>query len=195
MSDFLVFVETGLRHVLDVRGYDHILFLIALTLPYSLADWKKLLVQVSIFTLGHSVSLMLAGFGLISAPISFVEFLIPVTIIATAIYRIAKPSDAANSLTSWITLGFGFIHGLGFSNYFNAILMGSPSDKVVPLVSFALGIELAQLVIVAVLLTLEFASRKGFKCNRRDFNIVAASMVIGIALPILADTASELIKN
>lgn len=195
MSDFAVFLETGLRHVLDVQGYDHILFLIALTLPYSVQNWKQLLVQISIFTLGHTVSLMLAGFGIISVPISLVEFLIPITIIATALYRISKPSDTENFNSAWITLAFGFIHGLGFSNYFNAILAGSPSEKVVPLLSFALGIEIAQIIIVAVLLFIEFGIKKGFKCDRRDFNIVVASIVIGTTIPILINTTLELINN
>lgn len=193
MSDFTVFFQTGLRHVLDIEGYDHILFLIVLSLPYGLRDWKRLLLQVTVFTIGHTASLMLSAFGLVSVPAEMVEFLIPVTILCTAIYRLTKPKGEKNDKLWWITLAFGIIHGLGFSNYFNAILTGDVSEKMIPLFSFALGIEFAQIVVVTVLLGCEWITTRVLGCQRRDFNLVAAAIVVGITLPIMYEKASEFI--
>ncbi|RYZ25036.1 MAG: HupE/UreJ family protein [Chitinophagaceae bacterium] len=195
MSDFWVFFQTGLSHVLDWNGYDHILFLIALSLPYGIRDWKRLVVQVSVFTVGHTFSLALSAFELVSAPAELIEFLIPVTIIATGAYRIARPSPRENDHLWWITLVFGIVHGLGFSNYFNAILSGTAQDKLLPLTAFAAGIELAQLVVVTLLLCVRRIAEKTFNFSMRDFNMVAAALVVGVALPILLETTLELINN
>lgn len=189
MSDFELYLTTGLRHVLDPSAYDHVLFLIALTVPYAFKDYKRLLVLVSVFTAGHTVALFLSVFGILSVKASLVEFLIPVTILITAFYNLftagKTPKDKTVSFAVIVTLFFGLIHGLGFSNYFKSILPGNPSDKVIPLLEFALGIEIAQLIIVLFVLLISYVLQHFFRFSKRDFALVFSAFVIGVALPML----------
>lgn len=189
MSDFWVFFNLGLHHVLDVKAYDHILFLMVLTVPYLFKDWKRLLVLISLFTLGHTLSLFLAVYNIITVKTVFVEFLIPITILITGIYNLftAGKSSKNGNLTfiGIVTVFFGIIHGLGFSNYINSLLFGEAIDKVGPLLKFALGIETAQLIIVLVVLVLSFAFQTVLKFNRRDFTLILSSFVIGVVVPMI----------
>lgn len=196
MSEFLVFFQTGLHHVLDINGYDHVLFLAALALPYKFKDWKALLLLISIFTLGHTVSLILSAMNWVRIPAEIIEFLIPTTIIITALLRLAKPASVTESKnlpwTTFVTLFFGLIHGFGFSNYFNEILGSEISDKIIPLFGFAIGIEAAQIVVVLALLLLAYFFQVIIKCSRRDFNLATAGIIAGLALPILYETSQSL---
>ena len=189
MSEFWIYLEIGLRHVLDINAYDHVLFLIALTVPYSFKDWKRVLLLVSIFTLGHTLALLLSVFGVIVIKPEFVEFLIPITILITALYNIFTAGKTAKSdnisITGIITLFFGIIHGLGFSNYFKSILSGNPSDKVIPLLEFALGIELAQIIVVLVVLLISYILQTFFRFSKRDFALVFSAFVAGVVVPMI----------
>lgn len=191
MSDFWIFFKVGLNHVLDIHGYDHLLFLIALTVPYIAKDWKKILILVSFFTLGHSLSLLLSAFNVISVKTIFVELLIPFTILITALFNIIMAGKSAKNgnitFLASITVFFGIIHGLGFSNYFNSILPGKPVDKLAPLCEFALGIESAQIIVVLSVLILGFISQTLFRFNKRDFTLIMSSFVIGVIVPILIE--------
>ena len=156
ISTFTVYLRLGFEHLLDLQGYDHILFLAVLCAAYSLARWRELLVLVTAFTIGHSVSLMVATLRLVRVDTGLVEFLIPVTIVATAVtsldgLRRQDPSGhrvAARPLHYALALIFGVIHGLGFSNLLRLVLGGERS-LLVPLLSFNIGLELAQIVVVA----------------------------------------------
>lgn len=197
MSEFWIYVKIGLHHVLDIEGYDHILFLIALTVPYAFKDWKRILLLVSIFTIGHTLALILSVFGVIIIKAELVEFLIPVTILLTALYNLfaagkAGKKDSINVI-GFITLFFGVIHGLGFSNYFKSLLSGSASDKIAPLLEFALGIEIAQVVVVLVVLLIWFILQHFARFSKRDFTLVASAFVIGVVVPMLL--GSDLWKN
>lgn len=191
MSDFWIFFKVGLNHVLDIHGYDHLLFLIALTVPYVAKEWKKVLILVSFFTLGHTLSLLLSVFNLLSVKAVFVEFLIPITILITALFNlitIGKSSKNGNiTFLASITVFFGIIHGLGFSNYFNSILPGRPLDKLASLLEFALGIESAQIIVVIAVLILAFISQTLFRFNKRDFILIFSSFVIGVIVPLLIE--------
>lgn len=191
MSDFLIYLEIGLHHVLDIRGYDHILFLIALTVPFAFKDWKRVLLLVSIFTIGHTLALILSVFGVIMIKETLVEFLIPITILVTAAYNLftvgKKAKKESINIVGFITLFFGIIHGLGFSNYFKAILSGNPSDKVAPLFEFAIGIELAQLIVVLVILLISFIMHHFVRFSKRDFTMVVSAFVIGMVVPMLIE--------
>ena len=192
MSEFLIYVKIGLHHVLDIKGYDHILFLIALTVPYVFKDWKRILFLVSIFTIGHTLALLLSVFGVIMIKAALVEFLIPVTILIAAVYNLftaGKPAkkDGINAI-GFITLFFGIIHGLGFSNYFKSILSGSASDKIAPLLEFALGIEIAQIIVVLFVLLLSFLLQHFARFSKRDFTLVASAFVIGVVVPMLLES-------
>jgi hypothetical protein len=189
MSEFQIYLETGLRHVLNIHAYDHVLFLMALTIPYAFKDWKRILLLVSIFTVGHTLALLLSVFGIVMIKASLVEFLIPLTILSTAAYDLFTSGKAAKhdniGVISFITLFFGIIHGLGFSNYFKSILPGSASDKLVPLLEFALGIELAQITVVIAVLMISYMVITFFRLSKRDFTIALSAFVIGVVVPLL----------
>ncbi len=192
MSEFMLYVKLGLYHVLDINAYDHVLFLIALVVPYHFKDWKKVVTLVSVFTLGHTVALLLALYKIIRIDVDFVEFLIPITILSTAVYNLFNAGKGgANSgitVTAFITLFFGIIHGLGFSNYFNSILAGSPTDKLLPLLEFALGIELAQLAVVLAVLILSFLIQYFAKNSKKNWILITSSIIIGIVVPMLIES-------
>ncbi|WP_298221390.1 HupE/UreJ family protein [Flavobacterium sp.] len=189
MSDFWIYVEIGLKHVLNIKSYDHVLFLMALTVPHTFKDWKKILLLVTVFTIGHTLALLLSVFQIVMIKPQLVEFLIPVTILSTAVFNFfsmgkTSKKEIVNSVVL-ITLFFGVIHGLGFSNYFKSILPGNPSDKVMPLLEFALGIEGAQMIVVIVMLLFSYCVQTFFRFSKRDFTIVASAFIIGVAVPMI----------
>ncbi|WP_313804823.1 HupE/UreJ family protein [Flavobacterium sp.] len=192
MSEFLTYFNIGLRHVLDINAYDHVLFLIALVTPYAFKDWKRVLILVSLFTLGHTLSLMLSVYGIVMIKASLIEFLIPITILVTALFHLftAGKSGKNESITfvALVTLFFGIIHGLGFSNYFKAILPGDASDKMVPLLEFALGIEVAQIIVVLIVLILSYIVQTFFRFSKRDWTLVISAFVIGVVLPMILES-------
>ena len=189
MSEFWLYFNIGLKHVLDIDGYDHVLFLIALTVPYAFKDWKRVLILVSIFTLGHTLALLLSVFEVVIIKANLVEFLIPITILITALFHLitAGKSGKKESITfvAFVTLFFGIIHGLGFSNYFKSILPGSSSDKLIPLLEFALGIEVAQIIVVLIVLLLSYIVQTFFRFSKRDWTLVMSAFVIGVVLPMI----------
>lgn len=191
MSEFWIYLQIGLRHVLDIKGYDHVLFLIALTVPYAFKDWKRILLLVTIFTIGHTLALILSVFNIVMIKASWVEFLIPVTILITALFNLFSAGKSAKSdninVTGFVTLFFGIIHGLGFSNYFKSILDGSPSDKLLPLLEFALGIELAQIIVVLVVLMISFVFQNFLRFSKRDFTLVFSAFVVGVVVPMIIE--------
>jgi len=188
MEDFILYLKIGLFHVLDFRAYDHILFLIVLTVFYSFRNWKNLIWLVTAFTIGHTISLSLSAFNIINVKMSVIEFLIPLTILITAIYNIItiKKSRKSIYLTAFFALIFGLIHGFGFSNYFQ-ILMDDTEDKLLPLIEFAIGIEIAQLILVICIVLLSYVVINLFKQSKRDWILVVSSVVIGIVIPMLIE--------
>jgi hypothetical protein len=191
MPDFWIFFKVGLDHVLSLNAYDHLLFISVLVAPYIFKDWKKLLVLVSFFTLGHTLSLFLSVFKIITAQVPLVEVLILCTILIGAVFNLFVSSKGTNkggiTFISGVTLLFGIIHGLGFSNYFNSLLPGSAADKFVPLLEFALGIESAQIIVVVVVLILSFIAQTLLRFNKRDFTLILSSFAIGVVVPLLLD--------
>jgi len=189
MSELWIYLQIGLKHVLDFKGYDHMLFLAALVVPYTFKDWKKLLVLVSVFTLGHTVALMLSVYKILTIKTEIIEFLIPVTIFITAIYGLFTAGKADKlekaGATVLITAFFGVIHGHGFANYFNAILAGEPNDKLLPLLEFALGIECAQIIVVLIVLILAYIAQNFFRFSKRDWALVMSAFVAGVILPMI----------
>ncbi|MCM0665896.1 MULTISPECIES: HupE/UreJ family protein [Flavobacterium] len=192
MSQFWIYFQIGLKHVLDINAYDHVLFLIALTVPYLFKDWKKIFLLVSIFTIGHTLALVLSVYGIIAIKVDVVEFLIPITILVTALYHLftagkTSKNDGVN-LVFFITLFFGIIHGLGFSNYFKTILGGSATSKLLPLGEFALGIEAAQLVVVFVVLVISYIVQTVFRFSKRDWALVMSAFIIGVVIPMIIES-------
>lgn len=196
MNDFLFYLQLGFSHVLDIQAYDHVLFLIVLVVSSSFKQWKNLLWLVSIFTVGHSVSLALSAYKIISVNSELVEFLIPLTIFITATKNIFSPiQSGGNTKLLWFfSFCFGWIHGLGFSSYFKMIIAGSES-KLIELLEFSLGIELAQIAIVfGILLPYLFLSPL-FKISKRDWILVVSSIVIGITIPMLLERYEPFVKQ
>lgn len=191
MSQFWLYFQLGLNHVLDWQAYDHVLFLVVLVASYSFIAWKRVLWLVTLFTLGHTLALFLSVYQIVRVATDYVEFLIPITILATAIFDIAnagkKPRNNNFSVLYFTTIFFGLIHGLGFSSYFKMIAAGS--DEIFwPLVEFALGIEVAQIIVVLGVMILAFIFQNILNISKRDWILVTSSIVIGIILPILQET-------
>lgn len=183
MQVFSIFFELGWQHILDWQGYDHILFVAALCGVYMIYDWKKILILVTAFTIGHSFSLALSVLNFILMPSTAVEFLIPITIMATALINIffKKVSQGKFNPIYVLALVFGIIHGLGFSNYLKSLL-GKSSSVIAELLAFNLGLEFGQIIIVFSVLIISFVTINQFKVQKRDWNLFLSSAIFGIAL-------------
>ena len=192
MSIFETYFYTGMDHILDYKvGYDHILFIVALCVLYQMRDWKQVLVLVTSFTIGHSITLALATLNLIAVNYDLIEFLIPVTIFITAVSNIFKKSDDTYSgravqINYLFAGGFGLIHGLGFSNLLRSLL-GRNESIITQLLAFNLGLEVGQIIIVAIILVISFILVDLFGVSRRDWRIVISSAVAGMALLLIKD--------
>jgi hypothetical protein len=186
MSDFWLYLKLGLTHVLDWQAYDHIVFLIVLVAAYNFSNWKRIFILVSLFTIGHTASLLLANYSVVTVSSKWIEFLIPVTILVAAVYNLFTSGKINRSgkvgLFYVITVFFGLIHGLGFATYYKMITGG---NDILPLFEFALGIEFAQLIIVAIVLISSFIFQSIFRFNKRDWVLVVSSIVIGVVIPML----------
>ncbi len=181
-------VQYGINHVLDINAYDHILFLIVLTVPYLFKDWKRILLLITMFTLGHLLSLAMASYGIITVDGKLIEFLIPMTIMVVALYNVFTAGKKAPTEKVGIlflsTLFFGLIHGLGFASHFSKHL-GKVENKLIKMLEFALGIELAQIIIVFIVLFLGFLCQTIFRFSRRDWVVVISAIVVGLVIPML----------
>ncbi len=189
MNDFIFYFKMGLFHVLDFKAYDHILFLIVLAVVYQFKQWKKVLWLITLFTIGHSITLALSAFGVLNVRADLVEFLIPLTIFITGLMNVLtakKASVGKENQNLFFALFFGLIHGLGFSNYFK-IMIGKASNKLIPLLEFALGVEAAQIIIVLGILLIGSLAQSVLGVNRRDWILVTSSIVIGFALQMMFD--------
>jgi len=185
MSDFWLFLKLGLYHVLDWKAYDHILFLIVLVAAYTFSSWKRIFILVSLFTLGHTVSLLLANYNVVSVSSRWIEFLIPITILFAALYNLFTSGKGSKNnnigMFYFITVFFGLIHGFGFASFF--VRLGERGF--LPLLEFALGVEIAQIIIVLIVLIVSFIAQTIFRFNKRDWVMVVSSIVIGVLIPML----------
>lgn len=191
MQELWFYIEMGLSHVLDVNAYDHILFLTALALPFTFESWKNVVVLATVFTITHCLALVFSVYELVVINVGLIEFFIPITILLTAILNCIYQKSQAGHVHIWFhvfaTAFFGLIHGFGFSNYFKMMVMGE-DNKVGPLIGFAMGIELAQVLIVLAVLALAYAVQTIFKIQQRWFVIVGSLLILLITLPLLYDT-------
>jgi hypothetical protein len=189
MNSFELYFRLGLQHILDIHGYDHILFVLALCAVFIPRDWRKVVILVTAFTIGHSVTLALATFRLINVNSDLIEFLIPVTIAITAFITILRPKPASSkglSINYIFALFFGLIHGLGFSIYLRSLL-GKEASIWQPLLAFNLGLELGQLVIVGIFLLATSILVGLAGVSRKEWTLVVASMVFGVALVLMLE--------
>ena len=192
MNDFLFYTKLGLTHILNSNAYDHLLLLVILSLPFLYKQLKQLVVLITAFTVGHTLALWAASYGVIRVSTSWIELLIPVTILLTALHvlywnnAISTQSPMAFTV---LPVFFGIIHGLGFSSYFTMLF---PKDSIgLPLLYFTLGIELAQLLAVLFVVIINtILSHLGVK--KRDRLLVGSSVIIGILVPILISSVNTL---
>jgi hypothetical protein len=190
MDDFLRNFMEGLVHVLDINAYDHILFIILMAVPFLFNSWKKLVWLVTAFTVGHSMSLLLAVYGIVTVGTTYIEFLIPVTIAVAALYNIFTAGKRQSKETPWLLIStalfFGLIHGFGFSGAFK-MLASSGENTLSLLAEFALGIEAAQLLIVLFVLIINFIFTGLFRFNKKEWIQIISAIVFGIIVPMLAE--------
>lgn len=192
MSEFQTYYGLGLDHILDINGYDHILFVVVLCALYQSSDWRKVLVLITAFTIGHSITLALSTLRVINVNSELIEFLIPCTILFTAISNLYTKEDRIAEGKIWrnyLYAGFfGLIHGLGFSNYLRALL-GEDNTIILPLFAFNVGLEVGQIIIVGLFMIISFIFVYVGGMKRRDWKMIISSAVGGIAITMMLDTA------
>ncbi len=189
MDDFKLFIELAFKHVLDWEAYDHILFFIVLAVVYNFNDWKKALWLITLFTIGHTTTLGLATYEIVNIPKSIIEFFIPLTIFITAVvnvFTLNRKNFHQSNVNLFFAFFFGLIHGLGLSGFLKMTLEDS-EGKLLPLLEFALGVELAQIVIVILILIGGYVALNLFRVKKRDWILVLSSIVIGIVIPMLIE--------
>ncbi|KAB7731907.1 HupE/UreJ family protein [Rudanella paleaurantiibacter] len=194
MSDFFIYLGLGFDHITDPSGYDHILFVIALCAIYTLREWRQVLILVTAFTLGHSITLALATLRLVEYRTDVIELLIPITILITAIVNFFQEDktnrfrtrNRANRPWPRYTLAaiFGLIHGLGFSNYLRSLL-GRESSIWQPLLAFNIGLELGQLLIVLLILAVAWLAIEQLGARRHSWTLIISGIVAGMALSLI----------
>lgn len=198
-STFSTYLELGFEHIADLQGYDHILFIVALCAIYTLKEWRRVAILATAFTVGHSVTLALASLDIIPIKQALIEFLIPVTIVMTALYNVLvhkqeKPEENRATFTRTLNINylfaliFGLIHGMGFSNFFkSALLPGEENELLTQLLAFNIGVELGQLMIVGVILFVSYIVLSIFKAKQREWNLFISGAAAGVALIMSLD--------
>lgn len=189
LTDFYLWFSTGLEHIADWKGYDHILFILALCGVYGLRDWKQLLILVTAFTLGHSLTLALSVLDILNVKSAVIEFLIPITIVLTCIMNLTdlkRISQRGFRIRYLAALFFGLIHGMGFS-YLLKSLLGKEENIVSPLFAFNIGLEAGQLLIVAAVLLLSWLTTTLIHIQEKDKNFFLSSAVFGIAFVMMLE--------
>lgn len=187
---FSTYFQLGYNHIADLNAYDHMLFILALVCIYQISDFKKILILVTAFTIGHSLTLALATLNIYTVRADIIEFLIPLTIFITAIGNIAIGKSANKimvKLKYGVALFFGLIHGLGFSNYLR-MLLGKEEEIFLPLLAFNLGLEVGQILIVLVILLISVLAFQIFGAKQRDWNLFLSGICVGISLILMKET-------
>ena len=194
MSEFRLYLDLGVFHILDFAGYDHMLFVLAIATIYLINDWRKVLILVTAFTIGHSITLALATLELIKYDLELIEFLIPLTISITALANLFTRDRQRFEVTqrkgyiNYFFAGFfGTIHGLGFSSYLK-VLLGAEQNIIKPLFAFNIGLEIGQMVIMILFLMLSTVFVDFFGVDRRDWKLIISSIILGISVTLILGT-------
>jgi len=188
MQEFKTWFEIGFDHIINYQALDHILFIVVLTVMYDIKMIKKIIILITAFTVGHTLTLILSTLNLIQYDQKIIEFAIPLTIAITAINNIRKRNQAllgGGNLNYYLALFFGLIHGLGFSNYLKALLIGD--NILLELFSFNIGVEIGQIVIVLLFLFVGFIFSKIFFSKRNEWILFVSSLILGISLLLITN--------
>ncbi len=195
---FGFFFKLGVKHILNIEAFDHIMFITALTAVYSLREWEKVLILATAFTIGHSTTLALATLNIVYVPSALIEVLIAVTIFLTGLANLFKVKEDFDPRLHWIkysiAMFFGLIHGLGFSNYLKYML-GMQNHIVVPLFAFNIGLETGQIVVISILLAFNWLFLNKLKIKQHDWNLVLSGAAMGMALLLIAERMPALING
>ncbi len=194
MSEFRLYLDLGVFHILDFAGYDHMLFVMAIATIYLINDWRKVLVLVTAFTIGHSITLALSTLEVITYDLELIEFLIPLTIFITALANLFTRDPRRFEATqrigyiNYFFVGFfGTIHGLGFSSYLK-VLLGAEQSIIKPLLAFNIGLEIGQMVIMILFLILSTVFVDFFGVDRRDWKMIISYIILGISATLILGT-------
>ena len=187
MNDFGLWFSTGVQHITDLNGYDHILFVTLVVISFPISEWKKIVWLITGFTIGHSISLALSVLNFIHLQQYFTEIAIAFTILGTGIFhavnfRNSEPKNA--KLLYFLIPLFGGIHGLGFS-YLLRSMLGTAGDTALPLFYFNVGLEVGQLLIVAFVLLFSLLLTKVFHCQFKYFKLVISCIICLVTLLLL----------
>ena len=200
MDEFWLWFSAGTEHILDWNGYDHILYVIALCVLFSVNQWKNLLILVTAFTIGHSLTLAISTFNIFTIKQNYIEVLISLTIILTCLINIrysylVSSQQYKKNKNYWfnyaLALVFGLIHGMGFS-YLLKSMLGKENSIIIPLFSFNIGLEFGQLIIVFSMLLISVFLVRFTRIKKHDVIFFISSAVFGIAFLLLIQRLNDL---
>ena len=198
MNDFWIWFSTGFQHILDWNGYDHVFYVIALCVLFSVKEWKRLLILVTAFTIGHSLTLAMSASDVLTIKQAYIEVLIPLTIMLTCLVNILsrkKLDDIRNNskykINYSLALVFGFIHGMGFS-YLLKSMLGKEESVVFPLLSFNLGLEIGQLIIIIFMLLFSVFLARFTRIKKTDVIFFISSAVFGVSFLLFVQRLNAL---
>ena len=189
MSIFQTYLQLGFQHILNWQAIDHLLFILAVSCIFIWSDFKHLLLLVTAFTIGHSITLVLATVGWITFNPTWIEFLIPCTILVSALQNLNfkdKKRKNPSKLSYFTVLIFGLIHGLGFSNYLQSLL-GQETSIFIPLLAFNIGLEFGQIIVVSAIITLTTILMGFSRIKRIHFVYVISGIIIGMVIPMIVE--------
>ncbi len=197
MDEFWLWFQTGFTHITDLNGYDHILFLLVLCVPYGLDQTAKLLWLITAFTIGHSVSLAMSVMGWVNIKSTYIEFLIPLTILITALQNVFYfgSNQTLKMPINYVLTGFfGLIHGLGFS-YLLRALLGGGSNLIFPLLAFNLGLEAGQIVIIACIFGMGILLTFVFQLTQIQRAKIFTGLAVLLAILLIGLRSVDLLKT
>lgn len=192
MRDFLFYLNLGWEHIISLDALDHQLFILALVTAFTFRDLKQILILVTAFTIGHSITLALSVLDIFRLPSNLVEFLIPVTIFITALDNLLMRNKSENliRINYFLALIFGLIHGMGFANSAR-MMMAKEQSIAVPLLGFNIGLELGQIVVVLIVIAFSYLLEKIFKLKTRHRVISFSVIVLFFSLKMILERSSD----
>ena len=186
MTDFLFYLQLGWEHIISNDALDHQLFILALVAIFSFKDLKKVLILVTAFTIGHSVTLALSAFDIIRFPSNWIEFLIPCTIVFTALDNLifSKNVEKLIKLNYFLALFFGLIHGMGFANSVRMMLAQEQSITI-PLFGFNVGLEIGQIAVVIIVLSIFYLLSTFLKLQKKHWILLVSAPILVVSLKMV----------
>jgi hypothetical protein len=188
MRDFIFYFKVGWAHILSSDATDHIYFITSLAIIYTFLDWKKVLVLVTAFTIGHAITLYLSALDLFRFNIEWVEFAIPCTIVVTAATNLfLRPEVKTKGVLQYLmALGFGLVHGMGYANYIR-MMLSKNQDLLWSLFSFNVGLEMGQILVVLLVLSLQWGLEKYKVIHARLLTRIVSSLILIVSLLLVIE--------